>query len=156
VGIGRYFQNETYVPHEKSYHHYLNIITEKCCEGAEPVVLDKHGKTIVYTYRQRDRFFEGAVVGIWDAASSINPLALEGIRHAMMNGKIAAKHILTYLKGESASLKRYEKEIRGYYGYKWRLCEFLMRILYRQPKDERIDDLVRAFQTFTLNELLDL
>lgn len=156
VGMGRYFHNEIHVPHEKSFHYYLDILIEKCCEGTVPLILDKHGKTIIYTYRQKDLCFHGPIIGIGDAISSINPLALEGIRHAMMNGKIAAKHILNYLHGKNIAFEEYEKEIRNYYGYKWRLSEILMKILYKQPKDKRIDDIVKAFQGFTFNEILDL
>lgn len=156
VGVGRYFQNEQVVPHESSYTHYLDIMMQQCLGSTKFPVLDKHGKTLIYTYGRADPHYDNNVVAIGDAVSSINPLAYEGIRHAMVNARIAAKHIAEKLDGRKDAFDAYAKEFRKYIGYKWTLCEKLMRIIYREPRDNRIDNMVKAFQTFSMDDMIDL
>ncbi len=156
VGVGRYFQNDNYVPHHKSYSYYLDVMMKECLGTSDLPILDRHGKTILYTYQQKDPHYDGNVIAIGDSVSTINPLAFEGIRHAMISGRIAAKHILKQLKGESKSFEGYVSEMKKYFGYKWRLCEVLMKIIYRQPKDENIDLMVETFKRFSYKEMLDL
>ena len=156
VGVGRYFQNEDYVPHHKSYLYYMDVMMKECLGTADVPILDKHGKTIVYTYKQKDPHYDRNVIAIGDSVSTINPLAFEGIRHAMVSGRIAAKHILDRIDGRSDNFDGYVRELKQYFGYKWSLCELLMNIIYKEPKDERIDMMLAAFRRFSMDEMLDL
>ncbi|MGA8165391.1 MAG: NAD(P)/FAD-dependent oxidoreductase [Waddliaceae bacterium] len=156
VGMGRYFQNDRFVPHEKSYRYYLNRMLEKCLGGTDVSILDKHGKTLIYTYRQQDPHHDRCIIAIGDSVSTLNPLALEGIRHAMMSGRIASKHILDYLEGTVSNFDRYVQDMRRYFGWKWRLCEWLMKIIYREPKDEKVDAMLRTFKHFSFDDMMHL
>jgi digeranylgeranylglycerophospholipid reductase len=156
VGVGRYFQREQVVPHKNSYTFYLTGLIKECLGPDNYPLIDRHGKSIIYTYRQKDPHFEGPVIAIGDSVSSINPLAFEGIRHAMKSGDIAAGHILKKLESPSYSFSRYQKEQKKYYGYKWWICERLMYFIYRTPKDENIDDMVSAYKTFSFNDIIAL
>lgn len=156
VGLGRYFQNDNFVPHEKSYTHYLNIMMEKCLGSTDFPILDRHGKTIVYTYNREDLHYDGNVVAIGDCVSTINPLAFEGIRHAMSSSRSASKHILDHLQGDTKAFEKYQKELHALFGFKWKLCESLMHIIYKEPNDENIDLMIEAFKGLTFKELFDL
>jgi len=156
VGVGRYFQNETYVPYEKSYRHYLHLLMEKCLGSSRLPVLDKHGKTIVYSYKRNDIHFEQNVIAIGDSVSTINPLAFEGIRHAMSGASVAAKHILAKLDGDNEAFKKYKEELSSSFGFKWKLCELLMKMIYREPSDEKVDLMLLAWKPFSFEEMIHI
>jgi len=156
VGVGRYFQNENCVPHEKSYAHYLNLLMKKCLGSTDFPILDKHGKTIVYTYNREDVHFDGNVIAIGDTVSTINPLAFEGIRHAMWSSRVAAKHILDKLEGKENAFEDYVKDLKDHFGFTWKLCEMLMKIIYREPKDENIDLMLQAWRGFSFIEMVNI
>ena len=44
-----------------------------------------------YIMGQKDPLYEDNVLAIGDAISTLNPMASEGIRHALFSGKISAK-----------------------------------------------------------------
>lgn len=156
MGVGRYFQNSNYVPYHKSYHYYLNhLITETLGDNAYTVV-DKHGKTIVYTYGQKDLYCDKNVIAIGDAVSSINPLAFEGIRHAMHSGQIAAKHIQNRLEEKCQDFKDYQKEMVNYCRLSWKISEWLMNIIYRQPDDKKNDLMVEGFKSLSMDDMMEL
>jgi flavin-dependent dehydrogenase len=156
VGVGRYFQNDNYVPHRKSYLYYLDVLMKECLGGTDLPILDKHGKTILYAYKQKDPYYDKNVIAIGDSISSINPLAFEGIRHAMASGRTAAKHIVERLNGQSNDFEGYVTDMRRYFGFKWALCELLMNVIYKEPRDERVDRMIETFRRFSMGEMLDL
>lgn len=156
VGVGRYFSNQMLYPQERSYQFYLDKIKSKCLNLNDLKTKDIHGKTIRYTPGRNDCHFDGNAVAIGDAISMINPLAFEGIRHAMESGRIAAKHVERYLKAEEKNFSPFEKEIGSYCGIKWRVCEFLMNRIYREPQDRNIDHMIECFKAFSFNEMIDL
>ncbi len=156
IGVGRYFQNETYVPHQNTYQHYLSGMMQECLGSQEYPLLDRHGKTLIYTYAQKDPHYDGPVIAIGDAVSSINPLGLEGIRHGMHSGRIAATHIIHYLNGMPYAFNKYERQMRAYRGIRWKICELIMKNLYQEPHDARIDAMVNVFNSFTFEELIEL
>ncbi len=155
VGVGRYFAKEKLIPHEESYRYYLDqIINQKLQDPSQ--VVDRHGKTLFYSIGRNDAHVHGRVIGIGDAISMINPLALEGIRHAMWSGSTAATHILRYLEKPDLFFYDYKRAIRSYTAFSWRACEYLMRQIYREKKDLRIDAVVRAFKHLSQKEMIDL
>ena len=156
VGVGRYFQNETIVPHIKSYHFYLDHLIQQTLGRSEFKTLDKHGKTLTYTYGQKDPHYDRNVIAIGDSISSVNPLAFEGIRHAMASGKIAAKHIQQHLNGSESSFSPYSRDMRKYFGWKWYICEKLMHVIYRQPDENKVDLMLKTFQNFSYPEMMEL
>jgi len=142
VGVIRYFQNKTYVPYQPSYKIYLNRLLQLCEEFE---IVDRHGKTIHYTEKQRDLRVQGRIIAIGDAISSINPLGWEGIRHAMQSGQFAAQSIQDYLSGKSPDLNGYNNSLNKYFGKKWFFSEKFIHHLFRAKKDAYIDQSVAAF-----------
>ena len=153
VGIIRYFQNRQYVPHNPSYKHYLQGLLDLC--GSFDI-LDKHGKTIFYTEKQKDRRYQGPLIAIGDAISSVNPLGWEGIRHAMASGRIGAEVIHHYLTGESDDLGTYDRGMTRYFGFKWRLSEKLMSHLFKTKCDAWIDQAVESFRMMSNEQIMQV
>ncbi len=155
VGVVRYFAHENYVPHEKSYKHYQDHLIETVIGTKEPQILDKHGKTIYYTYQRKDPHYKDSVIAIGDAVSTINPLACEGIRHALKSGVIAAKYISHKIKNSSYSFSAYQSEINKYCGIKWSWSEWVMKKVYRFKNDKNYDLALDSFQNFTGQEMME-
>ncbi len=153
VGVGRNFPHEQVVPHEASFRFYLDHLIASCIQTPDFKILDQHGKTIAYTLHQRDRYFEGNVLAIGDAVSTVNPLTFEGIRHALRCGRVAAKHITSYLEGKTRSFRRYQFEMRRSSGLHWLISEALTNKIYREADDEKVDLMLSALKTFSLSEL---
>lgn len=156
VGVGRSFPQESIVPHQKSYRYYLEQLIRDGLKADKLCILDRHGKTLYYTPHRGDLHYEQNVVAIGDSVSTINPLTFEGIRHAMMSGRIAAKHILEFLSGRTSSFKGYVSEIRRYCGIRWLVSEVLMKKIYREPDGKKIHLMLKALKGFTFQEMMDL
>jgi digeranylgeranylglycerophospholipid reductase len=151
VGVIRYFQNKNYVPYEPSYKPYLERLLALC---GSYKIKDKHGKTIYYTERQKDLRYRGPIIAIGDAISSVNPLGWEGIRHAMMSGRFAARTIQSYLKGEVKDLSSYDQALHQYFGQKWFFSEKFMNHLFKMTKDSLIDRSVISFSAMSNEEII--
>lgn len=155
VGVVRYFAHDSYVPHNKSYKHYQDHLIKNVLGTKDPQILDKHGKTIYYTYKRDDVHFKDSVIAIGDAISTINPLACEGIRQALTCGKIASGHILKKLTNSHYSFSAYLKEIGKLCGFKWTCSEWIMKKVYRQKNDKNYDLILDTFHEFTGKEMMD-
>jgi digeranylgeranylglycerophospholipid reductase len=153
VGVIRYFQNKNYVHYDPSYKPYLQGLLELCGNHR---IHDKHGKTIYYTEKQKDLRHQGPIIAIGDSVSSINPLGWEGIRHAMVSGRLAAQTIQRYLKREAADLSQFERDLCHYFGQKWFIAEKLMGHLFTTKRDHLIDQSVRSFGLMSNKEIIDV
>jgi digeranylgeranylglycerophospholipid reductase len=71
IGVIRYFSHDRYVPHEESYQFYLEKFMRECLQIDETSILDRHGKTILYTYHQADPKYEENVIAVGDAISDV-------------------------------------------------------------------------------------
>jgi len=156
VGVGRNFPDEALVPDQQSFQFYLDHLIETCLKTDNITVLDKHGKRLSYCCGQNDCYVDQNILAIGDAVSSVNPMTFEGIRHAMMSGRIAAKHVAAYLEKATDSLAGYRPEMRRYCGLKWRFSEILTRQIYRQVEDEKISLILKALKVLSLKGLKDL
>lgn len=153
VGIIRYFQDKHYVPYESSYKPYMQAMLDLCspCE-----VLDKHGKTIYYTPKQKDCRQRGSLIALGDAISSINPLGWEGIRHALASGSFAAQAIRSYLSREAKDLSAYDRDMRRYFGIKWRLSEKMIAHLFTAKRDAWMDQAVECFSLMNTDQIMQV
>jgi digeranylgeranylglycerophospholipid reductase len=156
VGVIRYFQNEYHVPHHPSYRHYLDQMLSLCGTPETRETLDKHGKTIYYSLKQQDKRYEGPVLAIGDAVSCINPLGCEGIRHALVSGRLAAQTIEDFLEKKKTDLSGYDRALNKYFGRKWFFCEKMMDQLFTTPDDQKIDCIVHSFQYMNTQQVLDV
>ncbi len=153
VGVIRYFQDQKYVPYEPSYKIYLQRMLDLC---GHYEIEDRHGKTLYYTRGQKDVRHRGAVLAIGDAISSINPLGWEGIRHAMVSGRLAAQSIQKYLRQETNDFRSYDQSLRRYFGHKWLGAELFMHQLYKTKHDSFVDQSVQAFNLMNQKEILQV
>lgn len=153
IGVIRYFQNKNYIPYEPSYKIYLERLLSHC---GSYQISDKHGKTIYYTEKQKDLRYQGPLIAIGDAVSSVNPLGWEGIRHAMYSGHFAACSIHSYLKKESKSLHTYDQALNQYFGKKWFFSEKMMNYLFKAKKDSVIDRSVTSFSMMNNDEIMQV
>lgn len=155
VGVGRYFMHEEYVPQESSFRQYLEHLMEKTLDTKDVSILDRHGKTLHYTYGRKDMHHRGDVIAIGDTVSTINPLALEGIRHAMVSADLAADAIVQKMDGELDAFEKYTNKLNRYCGRKWQACEFLMHKIYKEKNDDKYDLMISAFKKLSYEEMID-
>jgi len=155
IGIICYYTPHQIVPHEPAIRHYLDRMIVECMGTSNIPIHEKHGKTLYYTYGQRDLLYKDNVIAIGDAISTLNPLASEGIRHAMASGNIASDHILRYLNNKQP-FTGYSKDLKRYFGYKWLESEQIMKFLYTQKDDRKIDLMLKALKQFSLQGLFEL
>lgn len=149
VGVIRYFANQSLVPHEHSYKFYIeNIITQKFNQAE---VTLRHGKTIDYAMHQNDIKCEHNIFVIGDAISSVNPLACEGIRHALATAQIACSVIAN--KGDST---KYQMQLKKYFRFNWLIMEKIMQYIYTRKNDEDLEDIFYTFKKLSLKEITDL
>lgn len=155
IGVVRFFAQEQIVPHHPSLNHYQDAMLSSILGNRKYTVEKRHGKTIVYSYGQKDLRLKKNILALGDSISTLNPLAAEGIRHAMESGELAAHCICSYLENKS-TLKSYSSSIDKYCSLKWRACESVMHRIYGERKDQNIDLIVETFKKFSFEELLDL
>jgi digeranylgeranylglycerophospholipid reductase len=155
VGVIRYFANEKISPCEKSYSFYLNHLMQECLGSCDYPILDRHGKTLYYTPRQKDCRYQDNMIAIGDSISTLNPMACEGIRHAMISGKMAAKHIQRSLDGSFQPFRKYSEEMNRYFGLKWLASEIVMRHVYHQRQDIKTSLIFQVLKGFRLDEIMD-
>jgi digeranylgeranylglycerophospholipid reductase len=153
VGVIRYFQNKNHLSYEPSYQFYLQRLLKEC---GSYQIQDKHGKTIYYTLRQKDLRFNGPILAIGDAVSSINPLGWEGIRHAMVSGRLAAQTVQRYLKKDIRELSSYSKNLNRYFGLKWICTEKMANYLFTNKHDAWIDKIVHFFSLMNNEEIMNV
>lgn len=154
IGVIRYFAHEMVVPHELSYRFYLDHMLEKCLDKRNFKLLDTHGKTLYYMRGQKDPICEGNIIAIGDAISTLNPMASEGIRHAMYSGRLSAKYIAKHLNGEVENFEEYAKGMRQYFGFRWKTSEFIMNRMYREKHDRNLETYANAFKFLSFDEML--
>jgi len=144
VGIGRYFPKERNGSYREQLgaflHDYVGSWTTK----------EQHGKSLSYAKGRSDLRVDGRVITLGESA---NPLAFEGIRHAMWSGQIAAECIDRHLRGERRALRKLKSRIRKYCGPTWRLTEWATRAVYHSQK---VDQLLEALDPLSYKELYSL
>ncbi len=155
IGVARYFVKEEVVPHHKSIQYYMDGMLDKALKHPIKSLVDRHGKTLRYTYRRRDLHYKERVLAIGDAISTLNPMAGEGIRHAMHSARFAARAAQAFLNGDQAAFNNFKREMSHYCGIRWRRSELHMRTLFRQPNDQRIESILSAFKKLSMPEMLD-
>jgi flavin-dependent dehydrogenase len=98
-------------------------------------VLEKHSG-IGYLRGGIRQHVRGNVLAIGDAADQINPLAGEGIRHALESARIARQVIEAALdRNDPAALQEYNALWSRYVGLRWRTCAWIARSLYSRFSD---------------------
>jgi len=156
MGVIRYFQHDTFVPHDQSYQHYIEHLIDQSLEHKNFEILDKHGKTLQYTKSRNDVHYIDNVIAIGDAVSMVNPMAAEGIRHALVSGHYAAESIVEYLNGNKKAFPNYVKRLKKYCGLKWSLSEYVMNKIYRENNTRHFLMMSQVLRKFSFEEMMGL
>jgi digeranylgeranylglycerophospholipid reductase len=101
------------------------------------------------------RHARDGLLAIGDAATQVNPLFGEGIRHCLWSGRLAARTIREAFERKDLSagaLARYDGRWRAYRDYQWPLATFFHRMLYRAD-DAQLDFNLRTFQRANLDAI---
>ncbi len=120
--------------------------------------MDLHGGNIYVTGGLKEHARSG-LLAIGDAAMQINPMAGEGIRHALHSGRMAAEVIDKKLSAGDVSQKAladYNNRWAAYVGTKWRLSHFITEHLYGKLTERECALLMEAFSHFSPEEVFDL
>lgn len=114
--------------------------------------LETHGG-FAYVNGGLRRHARDGFLAIGDAASQINPLFGEGIRHCLWSGRLAARTIREALERSDLSARAlggYDSRWRRYRDFQWPLATFFHRMLYR-ARDDQLDYNLRTFQRANLD-----
>jgi geranylgeranyl reductase family protein len=99
----------------------------------------------------------GNMIAIGDAADQINPMAGEGIRHALHSARIAHGVICRALHSANvAELKQYNRLWKDYVAHRWKACAITAELLYRFAPDSVFEFFTRRFGKLTPEEALEV
>src|SRR3989344_2614634 len=155
VGIAIY-EAEKYKKDNKSMLDMLKEFIEKLPWLKGATYDELHGGSIYVTGGIKN-YVHDNVLAVGDAGAQINPLAGEGIRHAMRAGNMAAENIDKALKDNDLSkLKSYEKEWKKYTGIKWKLSEIIEQLIYHRLNDKQQDRFLYYCRNFSSQDVFDI
>ncbi len=121
-----------------------------------PEIIEKHSG-IGYLQGGIREHVRGNVLAIGDAADQINPLAGEGIRHALESARLANGVIGQALTaGESAALSAYNALWKRYVGLRWRTCAWIAHSMYARFPDAALEFCTRRLGKLTPEEAFDV
>lgn len=119
--------------------------------------IDLHGGNIYINGGIKNHSKNGFLV-IGDAAMQINPLAGEGIRHALHSGRMAANIIDQVLSKNDFSeevLKKYDENWEEYVGQKWKRAFMISEKLYGNLNKSQWKDIMQILSALSPQELFD-
>jgi flavin-dependent dehydrogenase len=104
-------------------------------------------------------YVQDGYISIGSAASHVNPLGGEGIRHAMQAGRFAAQIIFEQVGKNDFSKKALSKFNDLWLEYSldnWNECYKLGKFVYSDTKNERMDDGIKILKNFSADEAYDM
>lgn len=125
-------------------------------KNIQPVEL--HGGNIYINGGIKKHSRDGFLV-IGDAAMQINPLAGEGIRHALHSGRMAAEVIDKALSENNFSeeiLKEYERMWDKYIGKKWKRSFMISEKLYDNLTQDQWEDIMKILSSMSPEEMFEV
>lgn len=153
VGIGIFFPLDT----GKSLKQRLDVFITKNTQTSNAKIIDLHGGSMYSTGGVKEHATNGFLV-IGDAAFQINPLAAEGVRHALYAGRFAAKTIDIALQKKDFSkkqLQKYNELWQKYVGNKWKISYFIQKIIY-SFSDKQWDIAAKALSEIDAMDFFEL
>lgn len=121
-------------------------------------LIDLHGGNI-YINGGIKKHSKNGFLAIGDAAMQINPLAGEGIRHALYSGRIAAAVANQALSKNDFSeviLKEYDENWEKYVGSKWKRSFMVSEKLYGNLTKSQWQDIMRILSALSPEKLFDV
>lgn len=156
VGAGRFNLPHKFVNHTESLKYYIQLLIDKHIMPEQYKIIDIHGATIKYSKGLRDRYYKDNLIAIGDAASAINPLGGEGIRHGMYSAEVAAGYIKRYLKTEISDFRDYQTQMRRHFLPKWDASANASIKRYIMDSDAKIDKAFTYLGYLKTKELIDI
>lgn len=114
-------------------------------------VIERHAG-VGYLQGGIEEHVKGNVLAIGDAADQVNPLAGEGIRHALQSARFASVVIERALAAGVAELQAYNALWKGYAGLRWKTCAGIARLMYTHFSDRMYDLLIKRLGKITPEE----
>lgn len=153
VGIGFFFPLDT----SKSLKTCLEVFAKNNSQLVNAETTDFHGGSLYSNGGIKEHAANGFIV-IGDAAFQINPLAAEGIRHALYSGRFAAETIDIALRKEDTNKKQlqsYNKKWQKYIGNKWKLSYIIQKIIYSLT-DKQCDSAIKFLSELDPIDIFEL
>jgi len=156
VGLGKFISTKN----NSNLLEFLKNFVNNNSQTNQAIQTDLHGGSLLANGGIKNHVFNG-FISIGDAAAQINPLAGEGIRHAMYSGLFAAETIDYAFQKKSfdkESLQLYNKRWKKYVGNKWAVSYWLQRFVYNQTfkNDILIDKGLKILAQFSPEDIFEI
>lgn len=123
-------------------------------KGAQPMEL--HGGTVFINGGLKKLVHKNLVI-VGDSAANLNPLGAEGIRHHLFGSKFASVAITKSLNKNNLNyLKDYERDWQKYTGKRWKISNFLAKMVYSNKNDIIFDKGLELAQNLSSSEIFDV
>ena len=156
VGAGRFNLKHKFIDRTEFLKYYIQNLIDRHVKLEEYRVVDIHGATIRYSQGLKDRYYKANSIAIGDAASAVNPLGGEGIRHGMYSADIAAGYIRRYLENDISDFRDYQVQMRREFLPKWDASARISIKRYIMDSDAKIDRAFTYLGYLTPKELIDV
>lgn len=156
VGAGRFNLPHKFIKRTESLKYYIQLLIDKHVMPKEYRIIDIHGATIKYSQGLKDRYYKDNSIAIGDAASTVNPLGGEGIRHGMYSAEMAAGYIKRYLENEISDFRDYQIQMRRHFLSKWDASANASIRRYIMDSDSKIDKAFTYLGYLKTKELIDV
>lgn len=153
VGIGR-FVYDTPFDMKLGLKHFIEKIT--WLKDAQP--FEFHSGSLSFDQGIKN-FVKDNFITIGTAASHVNPLGGEGIRHGLYSGQFAAETIIEALAQNDTSeksLQKFNKKWMEYSDNNWETCRKLARYFYGDTNNQKVDDYVASIGPLSGDDWFDL
>jgi len=112
-----------------------------------------------FPYNHTNNCVRDNYIVIGSAAGHLNPLAGEGIRHALYSGKFAAQVVNEALTNNDTSAKKLSKFNNLWKDYSkdnWKMCRAIAYQMYNNTSTDKTDKLLKSLQKFSGDEIYDI
>ncbi len=120
--------------------------------------MDLHGASL-YANGGVGKHSADGFLFIGDAAAQINPLAGEGIRHAMRSARIASEVMARALGKKDFSektLSQYDKKWKKYTGSRWRQSRFIAKRIFGDVSEKEADRFMKLISGLSAEDIFDI
>jgi geranylgeranyl reductase family protein len=153
IGLARVIDFDRKIDFNLSLKKFIEKITR--LEHSQP--LEFHIGSFPSNYT--DNYVRNGYIVIGSAAGQLNPIAGEGIRHALKSGRIAAQVVKEALDKDDTSknsLSEFNNLWRNFAVDDWQLCHKLAYHFYNNTGNRRVDSFIDDFTQLSGDELYEI
>ncbi len=136
----------------------LKKFTLKFPRLKDAAFMDLHGASL-YANGGVNRHSAAGFLFIGDAAAQINPLAGEGIRHAMHSARMASEVIIRAIDKKNfdeKTLRQYDKKWKKYVGLKWKQSLLISEKVYGDISGEEMDKFMKLISELSPEDIFEI